>query len=151
MWSELGIAASALAMTAAATKTLVVDTILRSRGDKQTLETAKAQHPKMLEQIDAGNFKTFAEGVVISQSAVVQALTETREDVTRLRNREDALEAEAAGWQKTAQEAIARAEAAEQRAVRAEERADRYEALYERLSRRCDRLEAELRTLKAAP
>lgn len=141
MWTEVGIATSAALALAAAAKTLVVDTVLKTRTDRQTLDTAKAQHPKIMEQLEAGNFKSAAEGIAIAQGLMAEQLQRAREEIDQLRRREQGLEAESEGWER-------RARAAELRADSAVRRAARLEGLYARLESRCSDLEREVVDLR---
>ena len=107
------------------------------RKDSQSLEIAKRQAPEVQKQLELGNFKAAMEGVNIAQTIMAAELS-------RLRDREIALEAESAGWERKARQAETRARRAEERARKAEDRAARCETLIARLEERCVRLEAQV-------
>jgi chromosome segregation ATPase len=110
------------------------------RKDQQALEISKRNAPHIQKQLELGNFKAAMEGVNIAQTIMSQELS-------RLHEREKALEAESAGWESKALAAEARALQAEQRALTAETRAHKVESLLARLEDRCNRLENEIRQL----
>lgn len=147
-WTDVGVAVAVVG-TAATIVREIVRSFQDSRKDKHALEVAREQQPKIMEQLDAGNFQAAAQGLAIAQTVMAEALATAQAEIARLKDREQALEVEAQGWEHRAQEARDVATAAEARAAAAEKRAARTESLHAMLTERCDRMERELRSLQA--
>ena len=123
-WTELGVILSVVAIAAAIVRDLYKTFVIDRRQDKHNIESAKVQQPEIMKQLEAGNFKAAAEGIAIAQTFVKDQLTYAQAEIKRLRERETALEAEAAGWEKRDEERDARMLELEKRVTRAEARAE---------------------------
>jgi len=134
-WDKIAVVVSVIGAAVLIVRDLYKTFYVDRRQDKQNLESAKAQQPEIMKQLEAGNFKAAAEGIAIAQTFVKDQLTYAQAEIERLRARETALEAEAAGWEKRDEEREARIDELERRVTRAEARA---ELLQEQLTK-CQR------------
>lgn len=123
-WTEAGVIVSVIGAAVLIVRDLYKTFVTDRVKDKQALDSAKAQQPEIMKQLEAGNFKAAAEGIAIAQSFVKDQLTYAQTEITRLRTREEALEAEAAGWEKRDEERETRIDELETRVIRAEARAE---------------------------
>lgn len=130
MWTELGVALSVLLTAVLISKELYTTFWVNPRKDEEALSVAKAQQPEIMRQLELGNFKAAAEGISIAQTFVADQLRFAQAEITKLREREIALEAEATGWETRAEERQEQVNDLERRVARLE---GKNEALAEQL------------------
>lgn len=135
-WTEAGVILSVIGAAVLIVRDLYKTFWVDRKKDKQALDHAKASQPEIMKQLEVGNFKAAAEGIAIAQTFVKDQLTYAQAEIARLRAREEAMEAEAEGWEKRDQERERHVTDLERRVARME---GREEALKEQLAE-CKRL-----------
>jgi hypothetical protein len=123
-WTEAGIILSVFSAAVLIMKELYTTFWVNRRKDKQVMSVAKAQQPEIMRQLELGNFKAAAEGISIAQTFVADQLRFAQAEIEKLRQREIALEAEVAGWEKRDKERELHSDEVERRMARIEGRND---------------------------
>lgn len=103
-WTEAGVILSVLSAAVLVIREVYNTFWVNRRKDKVALDVAKAQQPEIMRQLELGNFKAAAEGISIAQTFVADQLKYAQFEIKRLREKEEAMEIEAAGWEKRDQE-----------------------------------------------
>lgn len=129
-WTEAGVALSVISAAVLVAKELYTTFWVNPHKDKVALDSAKAQQPEIMRQLELGNFKAAAEGISIAQTFVADQLKVAQAELQRLRDRETALEAEAEGWEHRYRE---RDQAVDELELRVAKMEGRNEALSEQL------------------